>query len=313
MLVQSGGVVYALLLDSIEKIVIPTPEQIKEFEGKKVLHCHADNDETMVSLYQLSDLMSYNGSLAPNVINRNLLAENNTEIMNNPVLFLRHNHGIFALEVDQIIGEQELVIRPLGTAIAPPKYIYGCSSLANGTLILVIDGALCLQSIEMQATLDVAALPEANFVNNPSLPVSDSILKSTPLLAASQNSRGVQPSQYLEATQKSSRVVLVVDDAISLRQTVSLTLQKSGYQVIQAQNGIEALEQLQRYPQIQVVISDLEMPRMNGFELLTHIRNHPNLAKSPVVILTSRSADKHRQLAQELGAQGYLTKPYLEH
>ncbi|UKO99825.1 hybrid sensor histidine kinase/response regulator [Nostoc sp. UHCC 0870] len=308
MLVQSGGVVYALLLDSIEKIVIPTPQQIKEIDGKKVLHCHIDNDETMVSLYQLSDLMSYNGSLAPNVINSNLLAEHNTEVMNNPVLLLRHDHGVFALEVDQIIGEQELVIRPLGTAIAPPKYIYGCSSLANGTLILVIDGALFLQSVEMQATLDVGALPEANSANNKSLPVSDSTLESIPLLAASKPTNSIE-----ESHRKSPGVVLVVDDAISLRQTVSLTLQKSGYQVIQAQHGIEALEQLQRYPQIQAVISDLEMPRMNGFELLSHIRNNPTLAKLPVVILTSRSAEKHRQLAQELGAQGYLTKPYLEH
>jgi chemotaxis family two-component system sensor histidine kinase/response regulator PixL len=313
MLVQAGGVVYALLLDSIEKILIPSRQQIREFEGKKVLHCHIDDDETMVSLYQFSDLMSYNSSLAANLTNNNLLPEHNTEIMNNPVLLLRHNHGVFGLEVDQIIGEQELVIRPLGNAIAPPKYIYGCSSLPNGTLILVIDGTLLLQSIEMQATLDLSTLPSANSVHNSSLPVADSAIKSIPLLTAAQNSKEIQPSQPLEINSKVPRVVLVVDDAISLRQTVSLTLQKSGYQVIQAQNGIEALEQLQRHPQIQVVISDLEMPRMNGFELLTHIRQNPNLAKSPVVILTSRSAEKHRQLAEELGAQGYLTKPYLEH
>jgi chemotaxis family two-component system sensor histidine kinase/response regulator PixL len=105
----------------------------------------------------------------------------------------------------------------------------------------------------------------------------------------------------------------VVDDAISLRQTISLTLQKSGYQVIQAQNGVEALEKLQLHPEIQVVISDLEMPRMNGFEFLSNLRQHPNFAKIPVIILTSRSAEKHRQLAKQLGANDYLTKPYLEH
>jgi chemotaxis family two-component system sensor histidine kinase/response regulator PixL len=98
-----------------------------------------------------------------------------------------------------------------------------------------------------------------------------------------------------------------------LRQTLSLTLQKAGYQVIQAQNGVEALEQLQRHTNIQVIISDLEMPRMNGFELLGNLRQNPNFADIPIVILTSRSAEKHRQLAQELGANAYLTKPYLEH
>ncbi|AUT01830.1 hybrid sensor histidine kinase/response regulator [Nostoc sp. CENA543] len=315
MLVQAGGIVYALLLDSIEKIVIPSQQQIQEFEDKRVLHWHSDEDETLLSLYQLSDLMSYNSSLNQNVSLQHLLAEDNTEVMNNPVLLLKHHHGMFALEVEQIIGEQELVIRPVGNAIAPPKYIYGCTSLANGNLILVIDGALLLQSVEMQATLDVSALPESNLPNNISLPSSDSNLKSMPLLTASQpkNYQEEPPSQYVEVQKKSQGLILVVDDAISLRQTVSLTLQKAGYQVIQAQHGIEALEQLQKHPQIQVVISDLEMPRMNGFELLTHIRNQPKFAKLPVAILTSRSADKHRQLAQELGAQGYLTKPYLEH
>ena len=82
---------------------------------------------------------------------------------------------------------------------------------------------------------------------------------------------------------------------------------------IQAQNGVEALEQLQLHPEIAVIISDLEMPKMNGFELLSHIRQNPDFAKKPVMVLTSRSADKHRQLAYELGANSYLTKPYLEH
>jgi chemotaxis family two-component system sensor histidine kinase/response regulator PixL len=108
-------------------------------------------------------------------------------------------------------------------------------------------------------------------------------------------------------------LILVVDDAISLRQTLSLTLQKFGYQVVQAQNGVEAIEQLQLHPEIEVIISDLEMPRMNGFELLSYIRQDDKIAKKPVVVLTSRSAAKHRQLAVELGANAYINKPYLEH
>ena len=120
-----------------------------------------------------------------------------------------------------------------------------------------------------------------------------------------------QPSE-LSQNNNSLKVILVVDDAISLRQTLSLTLQKSGYQVLQAENGVDALEKLEHHPEIQVVISDLEMPRMNGFELLSNIRQNPKLINKPVLVLTSRSAEKHRQLAQALGANAYLTKPYLE-
>ncbi|MDZ8221639.1 hybrid sensor histidine kinase/response regulator [Nostoc sp. ChiVER01] len=347
MLVQAKGVVYALLLDSIEKILIPSEQQIKEIEGQKVLYWNTDDDETMVSLRQLSKLISYNDSCFNDDTLYNTSSNHDPSIAKNPVLLLRRNQGRFALEVDQIIGEQELVIRPLGNAIAPAKYIYGCSSLANGNLILVIDASFLVSSELQQTTLDVMALPVPSLSNKKALAISGHTFSSTPLLAASTSTttietqpsysqesdnnspietqpsysqepdyklpKGTQSSYSQETENKLPKVVLVVDDAISLRQTISLTLQKSGYQVIQAQNGVEALEKLQLHPEIQVVISDLEMPRMNGFELLGNFRQYPNLAKIPVVILTSRSAEKHRQLAQELGAKAYLTKPYLEH
>ena len=316
MLVQAKGVIYALLLDSVEKILIPSEQQIKEIEGKKVLHWNTDNDETMVSLRQLSKLIDYNDSFFNSATSYNTSNTHDPSVAKNPVLLLRRNQGKVALEVDQIIGEQELVIRPLGNAIAPPKYIYGCSSLANGNLILVIDASLLVKSSEIQqTTLDIRALPVASSPNKKALPISGHTFSSTPLLVASTSTTTIetQPNYSQEPENKSPKFILVVDDAISLRQTLSLTLQKSGYQVIQAQNGVEALEKLQLHPEIQVVVSDLEMPRMNGFELLSNFRQYPNLAKIPVVILTSRSAEKHRQLAQELGAKAYLTKPYLEH
>ncbi|MEA5551229.1 hybrid sensor histidine kinase/response regulator [Anabaena cylindrica UHCC 0172] len=315
MLVQAGGVVYALLLDSIEKILIPSEQQIKEFEGKQILHWHSGEDELIVNLLKLSKLMYYNGSFIGSTYLNKIPSNPDTEIMKTPVLLLRHNQGILGLEVDQIIGEQELVIRPLGSAIAPPKYIYGCSSLANGNLVLVIDGTLLVDSQQMQATLDVRALPANSISSEQALLMSEDEIQSIPLLAASAPLNTIKPqlTSSVGITHKLPKVVLVIDDAISVRQTISLTLQKCGYQVIQAQNGVEALEQLQVHPEIEVIISDLEMPRMNGFELLSHIRQNPDFSQKPVVILTSRSSEKHRQLAQELGATAYLTKPYLEH
>ncbi|TVP56213.1 MAG: hybrid sensor histidine kinase/response regulator [Nodularia sp. (in: Bacteria)] len=316
MLVQAGGIVYALLLDRIEKILIPSNQHIKDFEGKRVLHLNIDDNETIVSLHEFSELINYQGSLfnSDNLLdNTSIISE--AGVMKNPVLLLRRNQGVFGLEVDQIIGEQELVIRPLGNAIAPPKYVYGCSSLANGNLILVIDAIVLLESKESPIKLDIAALPAAEPSDQKALAMSGYTAPNMPLLTASAPTSTVEalPSHSLKPSYKAPKVILVVDDAISLRQTLSLTLQKSGYQVIQAQNGVEALEQLQRHAEIQVIISDLEMPRMNGFELLSNLRQNPNFANIPIVILTSRSAEKHRQLAQELGANAYLTKPYLEH
>jgi two-component system, chemotaxis family, sensor histidine kinase and response regulator PixL len=315
MLVQAGGVIYALLQDSIEKIVIPSAQQIKEFEGKQFLHWRTDDDELMVTVQKLEGLIYYNGVVLSTHNLQNLPDNSEAGIVKNPIILLRRHHGMVGIEVDQIIGEQELVIRPLGNSIIPPKYIYGCSSLANGNLILIIDGTLLIDTQEMQATLDVMTLPMTPPDNQQALPMSEETISSTNLLTTSTPASNTQKQLTANVPGSSNlpKVILVVDDAISLRQTLALTLQKSGYQVLQAQNGIEALEQLHLHPEIEVVISDLEMPRMNGFELLSNIRQDPRIAKKPVVVLTSRSAEKHRQLAYELGANSYLTKPYLEH
>ncbi|MDJ0732627.1 MAG: response regulator [Nostocaceae cyanobacterium] len=315
MIVQAGGAVYAFLLNSIEKIVLPSAEQIKEFEGKKVLHWNTGKDECMLGIRQLSELISYGGSLASGGNIHNTPIGNNPGEMKHPVLVIGGNQEeLLALEVDQIIGEQELVIRPLGNAITPPKYIYGCSSLANGNLILVIDAPLLLESREMQtAAIDTMALPAGVSSKNKALPASSTKVQSTPLLGGSATTNSATIEQPPQLKKNGSKVILVVDDAISLRQTLSLTLQKYGYQVLQAENGVDALEKLQGNSEVQVIISDLEMPRMNGFELLSNLRKNSIFSNIPVAVLTSRSAEKHRQLAQSLGATAYLTKPYLEH
>jgi chemotaxis family two-component system sensor histidine kinase/response regulator PixL len=315
MLVQSGGIVYALLLDSIEKILIPTEQHIKEFEGKQILYWHSGEDEMVVNLIKLSSLMYYNGSITGINYLNNLPRNADREIMNHPVLLLRRNNGILGLEVDQIIGEQELVIRPLGSAIIPPKYIYGCSSLANGNLILVIDGTMLIDAQQMQATLDFRTLPTSSESEKPALMMSEENTSTPPLLLTSTplSVQESKPTPPVVAKTKLPTVVLVIDDAISVRQTLVMTLQKSGYQVLSAQNGLEAIEQLELHPEIEVIISDLEMPKMNGFQLLSHIRQNENWQQKPVAVLTSRSSEKHRQLAMELGATAYLTKPYLEH
>ncbi|GEM84671.1 response regulator [Meiothermus hypogaeus] len=102
--------------------------------------------------------------------------------------------------------------------------------------------------------------------------------------------------------------VLLVDDSLSVRKVVAQMLRKAGHQVVTAADGQEALELLEQQP-FQAVVTDLEMPRMSGFELLEEVRRRPNLAHLPIAVLTTRASSKHRDLAVELGANAYLTKP----
>jgi CheY-like chemotaxis protein len=104
--------------------------------------------------------------------------------------------------------------------------------------------------------------------------------------------------------------VLVIDDSITVRQMLALTLAGAGYQVVQAQDGLDAIAQLQKHSDVQFITCDVEMPRLNGFEFL--MRHSQETGAAPVVMLTSRSNEKHQQLAQQLGAAGYMTKPFSE-
>ncbi|NEQ87448.1 MAG: response regulator, partial [Moorea sp. SIO2I5] len=109
-----------------------------------------------------------------------------------------------------------------------------------------------------------------------------------------------------------SKTFLVVDDSITERQNLSLILERNGNQVVQAKDGLEAIELLRKSNGVDLIICDLEMPRLNGLELLSLSHKDPALADIPIIMLTSRSQKKYKQLATELGAMAYLTKPYLD-
>jgi chemotaxis protein histidine kinase CheA len=116
----------------------------------------------------------------------------------------------------------------------------------------------------------------------------------------------------LKAIAASEITILALDDSSTSRQILVLTLQKAGYRVIQARDGEEGLRQLRQNPRIHLVISDIEMPKLNGFGFLKACRQNPQLAKVPVILLSSYNSDRHRQMATELGATAYLSKPFNE-
>jgi chemosensory pili system protein ChpA (sensor histidine kinase/response regulator) len=111
---------------------------------------------------------------------------------------------------------------------------------------------------------------------------------------------------------KPEPMVLIVDDSITVRELLSMTFTKAGYRVEQARDGQEAWEKLRSGLPCDIVFCDIEMPRMDGLELLSRLQKDESLQHLPIAMLTSRGADRHRQMASQLGASGYFTKPYLE-
>ncbi|KAM3114655.1 response regulator [Phormidesmis sp. 146-33] len=295
---EVGSKTYALLDDAVEQILLPLASQIQERNGGKFLRWTKGTDEKVAPIYSLTSILEYDAIPASQPFQSPALTQSV-----NPVIVIRCQDTLLGLEVDRLVGEQQLVIRPLGTMIGSPNYLHGAAVLADGRLALVMDGAMLLQKV---------------FDQQRDIGIENSWAMSTVASLPENRQRSLLQSQFtfpnLPASDtRSDTRILVVDDSITTRESLTLTLQKAGHRVFQAQDGYEALEQFQRQSEIRLIICDVEMPRMNGFELLRSRQQIPQLADIPILMLSSQSGEKHQTLAAQLGATAYMVKPYMEY
>jgi chemosensory pili system protein ChpA (sensor histidine kinase/response regulator) len=205
---------------------------------------------------------------------------------NQPVAVFRSAGQRLALHVDEVLGNREVVVKNLGPQLAHMPGLSGMSVLASGAVVLIYNPVALATVYGDQAralSTAVAVTPEGG--------------SAVPALA---------PSGAVLAP-----LVLVVDDSITVRRVTQRLLKREGYRVSTANDGLHALEVL-RNEKPAVVLSDIEMPRMDGFELVRNIRSSGALRDLPVIMITSRIAQKHRDHAAELGVNHYLGKPYSE-
>jgi chemosensory pili system protein ChpA (sensor histidine kinase/response regulator) len=188
------------------------------------------------------------------------------------VLLLRSGAESVALLVDEMIGNQEVVVKNLGPQLARVPGVSSITVLGTGETVLILN------------------------------PVP---LVKRPRPAPARG--GAQPPAAELARPK----VMVVDDSLTVRKITGRLLEREGYQVVTAKDGVEALEKLSLSAP-DVMLIDIEMPRMDGFDLTRNLRADPKLANIPVIMITSRTADKHRAYAQELGVNIFIGKPYQE-
>jgi chemotaxis protein histidine kinase CheA/CheY-like chemotaxis protein len=189
-------------------------------------------------------------------------------------LLVQSNSTLLVVEVDEILGDVELVVKPLAPHLQRP-----------GIAGTVIDG--------MSNVLLVVDIPE---------------LVRHYKLQRPESRTGAMTSKQKMYEEQTPLTVMVADDSVYIRQSVRHTLSRAGYRVIEAEDGMKALELLVDQPPDALVL-DMEMPNLNGYDVLSMIHVHPELANVKVVMLTSRSSEKHQARARELGAHSYLTKP----
>ena len=267
----------AFPMDGVEDKFETTKDNIKvNQEGERFIRWQKSS--TLLPFKPLSELLSFNRTLT-----RSNLFAAQSESDEISVVVLRSTGNLVAVQVDQVLGQQEIVIKQLSGPIPKPLGVGGVTVTSDGSVMAIAD---VLELIDL-------------FYGRVRKDVMNSMLAQQEQAAEQQAG-------------ESEPMVLIVDDSITVRELLSMTFSKAGYRVEQARDGKEAWEKLRAGLACDMMFCDIEMPRMDGLELLSRVKEEERFANLPVGMLTSRGAERHRQMATRLGAKGYFTKPYLE-
>lgn len=190
-----------------------------------------------------------------------------------PVILARSGANAVAFQVDKVIGSREVVVKSLGQQFNEVAGLSGATVMGDGSVVIILDVMALVRGADARAA-------ETQPVEEP-------------------------------VPENRVRKVMIVDDSVTVRKVTSRLMERQGWDVVTAKDGIDAMSQLQEtYPDI--VLLDIEMPRMDGFEVLRAVRRDERLQNIPIIMITSRTGEKHQQQALELGVNRYLGKPFQE-
>jgi chemosensory pili system protein ChpA (sensor histidine kinase/response regulator) len=261
-LVRAGGRLWALPAPMVEQV-----QQVRE--------------EALLDLY-VRQTVSWQGRDYPfHYLPRLLgdLAHQPETQRYNPVLLVKSGQGLAAVHVDEMVGNQEIVVKNIGPQLARVAGVTGATVLGTGEIVLILNPVQLAQRAGVTA-FDPNAEARVRF-------------------AAPSAASAAPP------------LVLIVDDSLTVRKITSRLLGREGFRVATAKDGLDALQAVGTETP-DVILLDIEMPRMDGFEFTKTLKSDPKYAHVPIIMITSRTADKHRTRAAELGVDLYLGKPYQE-
>ncbi len=244
-----------------------------------VEHIQEFNAEIMNAAYQ-KHRVDFDGKTYPFSHLSHLLGEldHTPEIKRHNRLLLLHSGTLrLAIHVDELIGNSEVVVKNIGPQLTHAPGVEGATVMGDGGVILILNPVKLLKRDDAQKIFTASA-------------------------------ESAKPAQNLSAF---TPAIMVVDDSLTVRKVTGRLLEREGCEVLVAKDGLGAIELLREVIP-DVILVDLEMPRMNGFELIRNIRMNPYTENIPIIIISSRTAEKHRKMADELGVNVFLGKPYKE-
>ncbi|HJS66927.1 MAG TPA: hybrid sensor histidine kinase/response regulator [Nitrospiraceae bacterium] len=269
LMVRVGSECYAIPLPAVREVTMLTPGTLQRMGERSMLHI---GDEAI----EVQPLQQ--------ILNRGAVA---VEI-GKPVVIVRTASGMIGIVADELLGRQEIVIKPLGSLKSLNRSSFGGATIdPEGRVVLVLD-PVRLMARETQAGTATELASNA-------LASEDSLV----------------PYAEIPEPKAAERLLLLIDDSLSIRKFVGRMLESAGYDVHTAVDGEEGLRMAsaQNY---RLIITDLEMPKLNGFEVIQGLRSREQTQRTPVIVMTTRAGDKHRQMALNIGASSYIAKPVEE-
>ncbi|MGC8119512.1 Hpt domain-containing protein [Marinobacter sp. VGCF2001] len=265
LMVSTGEDFYAIPLNTIEGIVRVSTYELEEYyKPDAPLYEYAGQE------YRLQ----YLGSL----LNSDHQPKLQGQALPLPVILVRGAEQPMALQVDQLMGSREIVVKSLGPQFSSVRGVSGATILGDGNVVVILDLPAMIRS---------------------------DILSERQRLADLEKAR--ESARYEEK----ATTVMVVDDSVTVRKVTSRLLERNGMEVVTAKDGLDAVAQLQDH-RPDIILLDIEMPRMDGFEVASFVRHDDNLKDTPICMITSRTGEKHRERALAIGVNEYLGKPFQE-
>ena len=277
LMINVTGDHYALSLNSIDGVHFISPEKLADVVAEGGIISYAGRD------YALQHL----GALLSAEANIDIVTPMASLTESVPIVLFHSDNRYFAAQVDEIVGTQEIVVKNLGAQFSTVPGLGGATILSDGRVVVIID----------LNELARVAISEGSLISQDAETAAEKAL--------------TQETSKVDHAADEATYVLVVDDSVTVRKVTSRILKRQGYRVATAKDGIEALKAMQEEIPA-VMLLDIEMPRMDGFEVATRVRASETLKNIPILMITSRTGDKHRQRAMELGVDRYMGKPYQE-
>lgn len=265
LMVSTGEDFYAIPLNTIEGIVRVSTYELEEYYKP---------DAPMYEYAGQQYRLQYLGSL----LNSDHHPKLQGQALPLPVILVRGAEQPMALQVDNLMGSREIVVKSLGPQFSSVRGVSGATILGDGNVVVILDLPAMIRSDILSERQRLASLEQAR-----------------------------ESARYEER----ATIVMVVDDSVTVRKVTSRLLERNGMEVVTAKDGLDAVAQLQDHKP-DIILLDIEMPRMDGFEVASFVRHDDNLRDTPICMITSRTGEKHRERALAIGVNEYLGKPFQE-